>query len=423
MRYRLSFVCLSFLLMTSVPAVGGTPDLPMTFEIENVDGRNIPLQNGRPLITLDPQDRPTLDLGGVWKKRRVDVDHDFSLSLRNDEWLSAVQAETNGATQPGFDDSGWTDYYLPMVENIMPAVPEDPVGAEVYSGGIYYRRTFSVPDQWQGRVVRLISLAVDYVADVWINGQWVGYHEGGYGPFVFDVSQYLNYGAENLIVFRVDAMPWMLRMDILPNLFATDWHHYCGIVQDVYLEAAPKINVVRADVIPQNNEGDLNISVVVENREGLRAYIKAQLEVYRMDEEHPDYLTDPVAAHLAGDAVELEGIAEQELEIFSMHHGRLDFDVRIVDADLWTPADPNLYVLIVRLYSGGELVDELNTQFGVRTVETGPEGKLLLNRRPAFFTGMARHEDWPDSGRSASWEKIRDDLQTVSYTHLRAHET
>ena len=422
---RRRFFALWVLVMLCFPALAQAQagvekwsSLPMTLDLESVQGRNIPLQNGRPMISFEPQERPMLDLVGMWKKLRVNVDHTFSMSPRSVDWLAVVEAETGGATRANFDDSTWAEHQLPGVENEMPATPDNPIGAEVYDQGIYYRRHIDIPAAWNGRVVRLVALACDYVADVWVNGEWVGYHEGGYAPFAFDVSDFLHYGADNVIVFRVDAMPWTLRMDIIPNLFATDWMHYVGVVQDVYLAAAPPVHVVRADVLPQNTQGDLDISVVTENRSAQQDDITIKLSARILDREHPNYLNDPIAAHLVGEPVALAGSTSKNVTVASNGYLQTTFDVNLTSPALWTPDDPNLYALTVELLQGGSVIDSFTTQFGVRTVKVGEGAKILLNNRPTFFTGMARHEDWPDSGRTATMAKMAEDLQIIRDTNV-----
>ena len=204
---------------------------------------------------------------------------------------------------------------------------------------------------------------------------------------------------------------------------ATDFQHYVGIVQDVYLEAAPAANVVRADVLPLDTKGNLDVAVVVENRGTARSRLTASLSIAEMNPAHPDYLVDPVAAHLAGEPVALEGKAERSAIVDPGGFTLLEFAVAIPDPKLWTPQAPNLYVLTVTLADESGAVDTFSTQFGVRTVEVGTGAKVLLNRRPAFFTGMARHEDWPDTGRTAgsaafSMDKIARDLSIVRDTNV-----
>ncbi len=413
------FLLLAFSLVWFLAACQPTAQLGMTLEMTTVNGEPVPLQNGRPMISFDPQERPVTSLAGEWKKLRRSVDHNLTLSARTPFWFQRVAAELEGAHQAGFDDSGWDTHAIPGVENIMPETPDDPSGPEIFEQAVYYRRTVHVPADWEGRVVRLVCLAADYVADVWVNGQWAGVHEGGYAPFALDVSDKLEYGRDNLVFFRVDALYWMIRHDILPSWFATDWMHYAGIVQDVYLEASPPVHVVRGDVIPQSVEGDLRVSVVLENRSSAAAGVNLRLRVFALDREHPGLLSDPVAANLLGGEAALEGVTERVVTVPPGAFTCEAFAVRIPEPDLWSPADPNLYVLRVEVEDGEQnTLDRFSSQFGVRTVETGPGAKVLLNGRPVFFTGMARHEDWPDSGRTATMEKIARDLQVIRDTNV-----
>jgi len=415
---RVAILALLLLSVTLSEAATKVATLPMTFDLQLVDGQYIPFQNGRPMISFDPQERPTLNLAGTWKKQRFAVDHDFSLGERTPQWFDEVNAESEGAIDPGYNDSGWEEHHLPGVENVMPATPEDPIGPEIYENGLYYRRHIPVPAAWQDSVVRLVVLAAEYVTDVWINGTWVGYHEGGYGSFALDVSTALLYGQDNVIVIRIDAVPWGLRMDILPNLFATDWMHYVGVIQELYLEAAPAAHVVRADVLPQNAVGDLSVSVVVENRGATLENLTAEISAFNLDQNNPEYLHNPIAAQLIDAPAALSGSTEKTFSLAHNGYLLLDFSVRLENVALWTPEQPNLYALQVVLSLASKASDTFTTQFGVRTVQVGAGAKVLLNNRPVFFTGMARHEDWPDSGRTATMEKIAADLQIIRDTQV-----
>lgn len=72
-----------------------------------------------------------------------------------------------------------------------------------YEGVAWYMRRINIPAEWKGRCIRLQFDAVNYFTEVWLNGMVVGDHEGGYTPFEFEVSDLVNYGAENKLVVRV----------------------------------------------------------------------------------------------------------------------------------------------------------------------------------------------------------------------------
>ena len=85
-----------------------------------------------------------------------------------------------------------------------------------YHGVIWFRQEFTADATWQGRAVNLRFDGVDYLADVWLNGQKLGHHEGYFQPFTFDVSSQLHYGAKNVLAVRVDS-PWEEYDTVWPN--------------------------------------------------------------------------------------------------------------------------------------------------------------------------------------------------------------
>jgi beta-glucuronidase len=297
-------------------------------------------------------------------------------------------------------------------------VSEDPDGAEVYEDGVWYRRAFTVDNSWQGKQVRLIFLAVNYVADVWVNGTRAGYHEGGYTPFALDVTALLNYGSSvsNTIAVRVDNPPWGSRTDIVPAV-KSDWHNYTGIIQDVYLEQLPIQYIARVDVRPLDTDGNLSVQTVLYNASSTPRSLTAELEVYAAKVTDTN-ITSPYVSDLVDASVSLNGVTIKTAEVPANETRVLTYDIGIPSPNLWTPANPNLYVLKVTLRNGSTLVDEFYTQFGVRTAGIGEGAKFLLNNHPVFLTGIARHEDWPDSGRTATMDKIKADLDLIKQTNV-----
>ena len=166
-----------------------TATLETSLTLNQVDGITIPFQNGMPLPSFEKQNRKMLDLAGTWKKERRPADNNISLSKRDASGYANLITESGGRYLPGYNDSGWETKNLSSVENQMYAYPTIP---EYFYDGVWYRRSFDVDAADSGKFVKLIFLAVNYVADVWVNGQYIGYHEGGYTPFVLMFHRYLN---------------------------------------------------------------------------------------------------------------------------------------------------------------------------------------------------------------------------------------
>jgi beta-glucuronidase len=384
--------------------------LPATISLEAVDGSTVPFAYGKPLPSFDRQaHRPTLNLAGTWNKQRVALDHDLSLTDRSTA-LALIEGEGQGRHLSSYDDSSWETKTLPAVENIMPST-ESAQGAEVYEDGVWYRRTFAMDSVWKGKQVRLVFLAVNYVADIWINGIWAGYHEGGYTPFALDVTELLEYGGPNTIAVRVDNPPWGSRTDIVPAVRG-DWHNYTGIVHDVYLEQIPPQYIARADMRPLDTDGNLSVKVVIHSTGNTSQDLTADVAVHTANVNDAN-ITSPYASDLADSLVALDGIISRPISMPEKGTRVPNYEVRIPSPRLWTPADPNLYVLKLVLHNDGTAVDEFYTQFGLRTVGIGKGAKFFINDRPAFLTGIARHEDWLDTGRAAAMDKIKTDLDLI----------
>jgi beta-glucuronidase len=239
--------------------------------------------------------------------------------------------------------------------------------------------------------------AVNYVCDVWLNGTYLGYHEGGYTPFAFDVSSILRTDTANVIAVRVDNIPWGKRNDIVP-FYTCDWFNYTGIIHDVYLEFANPLSVVRADVVPQNVDGTFQTTIIVGNRKVLSAEVSVALHVYRARKDSTSLMKE-VTADLIGDEVPVSGTTTQSLSLLSDSMALWRTNLSISNSQLWSPRKPNLYILKVIITHNDTVVDEFATQFGIRTVKASGN-KFLLNGLPAFLHGVARHEDHPSYGRS-----------------------
>ena len=111
-----------------------------------------------------------------------------------------------------------------------------------------------------GSGVTLRFGSANYVADVWLNGTWLGYHEGGSTPFAFAAGEALRPGETNLVAVRVHTIPLGTRSDIVP-WGLIDWWNYGGLTGPVWLESAPPLNLARADVIPHLDAIDVNVLV------------------------------------------------------------------------------------------------------------------------------------------------------------------
>lgn len=408
--YRINFfICfITILLFHSVDLSAQTATLEATLSLKDIDGNKVPYQNNIPLPTFEKQkSRTIIDLAGQWKKERFSANDNLSLLKRELSTISLIENEAAGRHLSGYNDSAWETKLLPGVENKLNAVNVTP---EFYNDGIWYRRKFDIGASHSGKFVKLIFYSVNYTCDVWINGNYAGNHEGGYTPFAFDISSFLNYGGENVIAVRVDNIAWNSRKDIVPYT-TPDWFNYAGIIHDVYLEISDPVSIVRTDIVPQGLTGSFNTSIIVQNMEKNNKDVTVTLNIYEAMINDINIQSE-YSVDLIGNEVSVSGEIQKEINISSQSVYVWKTDLQISNPKFWSLKSPNLYIIKVTVKKENEIIDQYYTQFGLRTISIS-NGRFLLNNRIWFLTGLARHEEHPDYGRSVPREIIFSDLKTV----------
>ena len=267
-----------------------------------------------------------------------------------------------------------------------------------YAGVAWYWRTVQVDRLREDEVALLHFGAVDYLAEVFVNGRKAGAHEGGYLPFELDVTSLLNPG-ENQIVLRV-ADPGDNPGTVEGIAFSQiphgkqDWYvQTSGPWQDVELRFLPRVHLGVVHVTG-GADGRLRISVAVG---GLREGSTTAAELA---------ILDPAGA----------AVWQQR----SAAGGDSEFTGAIQNAKLWSPSSPALYTVRVQLASG----DQQTYRFGFRTFEARA-GKFYLNGQPIYLRGALDQDFYPDTVyTSPSLNYLRDEMRKakdLGLNMLRCH--
>ncbi|KZV89224.1 alpha-L-arabinofuranosidase B [Exidia glandulosa HHB12029] len=231
----------------------------------------------------------------------------------------------------------------------------------------FYRRTFTIPAAWSGRRVQLNFGAVTWRATVWINGQNVGTHSGGYEAFSFDITSQLNGGTNEIIVgvySPVDAAGIPLGKQRL-NGTSIFYTAASGIWQTVWLEPTQAARITQLDTTPDIHAGVLSLAVKTSGASGQ---------------------TVTAIVSTGGTTV---GNATAPVGTTTV------LRIPVPNARLWSPDDPFLYDLRVTLTSG----DVVTGYFGMRSVGTAIVNGWLrpvLNGRFIFQMGTLDQGYWPD---------------------------
>lgn len=378
------FIVVIVLLGIILPACGpaaSVAELAPTLSFKTIAGGKVAFQDGMPVPTFSQQPRRRLDLSGKWRVQVLPMDDDLSLTPRPSA-LKQIVGDAEGRQLPIYDDTKWAAVDVPGSYDPPPASPMN---------GAWYRKDFDVPADWQNQTVTLKFGAVNYIADIWLNGRYLGYHEGGSTPFAFDATDAIVPGDVNTIAVRVDNPLWGTRDDIVP-WGLTDWWNYGGLTQPVWLEATDAIYVARADVVPHLDGAD--VTVTVHQRQGVLAPVQVGVDLLPASVD-PSNLVNPDASSLipAGAVpIASERIDAGQLPPNGTSQVRASFT--LTNADLWSPESPALYVIQVTAFWQERPVDQIFESFGLRRVavdQTGP--RVLLNGDPISYAGVALHDE------------------------------
>ncbi|RPI23612.1 MAG: hypothetical protein EHM61_19295 [Acidobacteria bacterium] len=247
-----------------------------------------------------------------------------------------------------------------------------------YEGPAWFRRRFQVPNE--GRL-RLRFAGVFYRARVWLDGKFLGAHEGGYTPFSFTEAN-PGKGEHELVVMADNS----LDDETVPK-GGVDWFPYGGIYRPVYAELVPDVFIHDFHVTPSvasAQTANLRVKVFLRNGSGTDREEQVTFEVN--------------GRVLYSQKLKLNG-AEPEVS----------FSVPLEKPNLWSPASPFLYTARLYLPQTG---DDQYTRFGVRSfVSDGP--RILLNGEPFKVRGANRHDDHPDWGSAVPPHIIRQDVEIL----------
>lgn len=272
---------------------------------------------------------------------------------------------------------------------------------------LWYRRAFAVPEEMAGRRVLLRFGAVDYRCRVYVNGERVGEHEGGYSAFDFDITDALAEGENDLCV-RVEDAPDCAqprgKQYWSRGLMGCWYTPVSGIWQTVYLEAVGDIALRRVHVVP-----DID-----------RCMFTARLTLDGMPDER---LTAELDVSLHGEVCRSASVTlddrRADVPVDLVARGELDA-VR-----LWWPEHPELYDLEVRLLRRGRVIDRVRTYFGMRKVEVR-QGRVYMNNRLLYQRLVLDQGYWPDSLLTPpSDEAIRRDVEmtlALGFNGARKHQ-
>ncbi|WP_299576804.1 sugar-binding domain-containing protein [uncultured Sunxiuqinia sp.] len=266
---------------------------------------------------------------------------------------------------------------------------------------LWYKRNFTVPSNWKNKQILLHFGAVDWRSEIWINDIKVGTHEGGYAPFSFDVTPFLNKSGDQKLVVKVwdpSEKGYQPRGKQTSRPEGIWYTPVTGIWQTVWLEPVAQKHIAYVRTTPDIDNNRLSVELISNGTNYSDLY---QVEVF-------DGSTKIATAKAS---------AKQAV------------DIAIPNAKLWDTESPFLYDLKVSLLSNGKVVDQVDSYFAMRKVSTKRDEhgivRLQLNNKDVFQFGPLDQGWWPDGLYTApSDEALKYDIvktKDFGFNMIRKH--
>lgn len=289
-------------------------------------------------------------------------------------------ADSNQVISASYADGQWRRVNLPndyVLDGTYSPTNERNHGYLPYRVA-WYRKRFFISKSDRGKILQLDFGGIFRDSEVWLNGHFLGRHPSGYTPFYYDITRTARYGAENVIVVRVD-----------PRKFEGWWYEGGGIYRHVYFDALAPLHVAHwgtyvISKVPGGNQGadgqaDLTIQTTVRNDGSASAHCQVVSEITGPKGQ-------PLKTVKSAEVVTAGGQRE-----FIQH-------TVIPHPQLWSLQKPWLYQLHTKILQTGRPMDATTTTFGIRTIHFDPNRGFFLNGKHVEIQGVACHQDFAGVG-------------------------
>ncbi len=299
---------------------------------------------------------------------------------------------------PDFDDSQWRSLNLPhdwAIEGPFSMSIENETGKLPWEGIGWYRKSFEVPDSAKDRRLYIDFDGAMSQAKVYINGAFAGEWAYGYNSFRIDATPHLKIGETNTIAVRLENLP-----------VSTRWYPGAGIYRHVWLVDSPQVHIAQwGNYVTTPEVSDARATVAVEttvdNHSASSKSLTVRSEVLDgetvvVSKETPIRITD------GSDTVRTQLTVDKPKR--------------------WDIATPNLYTLRATVLEGDQVIDQMDTTFGIRTIEWHAEQGFLLNGRKVVLKGVCNHHDLGPLGSAVhtrSMERQIEILQEMGCNSIR----
>jgi beta-galactosidase len=339
----------------------------------------------------------------LWSASREERPRDFFRTDFDDSGWKTIPVPSNMEPQ-GYGVAIYTNITYPWLAGRRPegTRPRPPYIPDRNSHVGSYRRSFEIPQAWDGRRIHVVFDGVNSFFFLWVNGRRIGMSKGSRTVAEFDVTDAVQPGTNQIAVqvFRWNDGSWLEDQDF--------WR-LSGIFRDVYLWSPDRLHIrdfeAKTPLDEGYSSGKLTVDLAVEN-------LNSQAETVRLTAELFD----------AGGRRVIPVIAAS-CNLPAGQETRQTLSAAVKDIRLWSAEDPYLYRLLLTLQrADGKTVEVIPVNVGFRKVEL-KDGNLLLSGRRVFIKGTNRHEHHPDRGHYLLPEDMIRDIKLMKQNNVNAVRT
>lgn len=350
-------------------------------------------------------------LNGQTARERLSMDSDWLFSLGHATDVSkdfyngtsyftffAKAGYGDGAASAGFDDRAWRNLDVPHDWAV--ELPFDPkaghshgyraIGWQFPENSVgWYRKHFFIPVSDLGKKITLDFDGVHRNSMVWVNGFYCGTETSGNASFSYDITDYLNYGSENVVAVRVDAS------------VEEGWYYEgAGIYRHVWLTKTNLLHVARYGTF------------ITSELQGSNATLTALTTVINQSDKIQVFDLNETLVDAAGNF--LSSATKKSLQLLPGQEQEYITQLFVKNPRLWSLTDPYLHTLNTELIIASQTIDQYKSPFGIRTVRFDADSGFFLNNDNIKIVGVNQHQDHAGVGTA-----IPDELQAYRIKVLK----
>ena len=287
----------------------------------------------------------------------------------------------------------WIKISLPNTVNIEAVDSPE----KQWQGVARYRKFFTVPVQFEDKSVSLQFGAAMQVAKIYLNGELIQTHLGGYLPFQVKLDGKVRFGKLNCILVELDNRDNPLVPPGKP-LATLDFNYYSGLYRNVTLTVKDKLHI--SDPVAANRVAGGGLLISFSEVSEKSAKINVQVDLENENTSAKSAALEISLSDAKGKTMVTENVTSANIPASGFYQFKKQLSVE--NPVLWSPDSPNLYKLKVKIVSDNKSIDSLTEQIGIRTFSFTTKDGFVLNGKKLKLRGTNRHQEYPYIGYALS---------------------